>query len=238
MINPGLCNFFYDSQKGWVNGTTVFINTIKSRCNLNSVVLDLGAGSGLGKPLNYSLKGLVKSCVGADNDKDLSKNQFLDKKVLADIFTLPFRRETFDLVYTDYVLEHIDRPGEFVKEVRRVIKRGGFFIFRTPNLYHYIPLTGRLIPKQRRRALINFVNKFRDKDFCTFYKMNTVGKLKKLFLGNGFSLERLELIEKEPSYLMFNNLAFLTGVLYERIVNSTQLLSFLRINIIGVFRKC
>jgi hypothetical protein len=41
------------------------------------------------------------------------------------------------------------------------------------------------------------------------------------------------MFEGEPSYLMFNSLAFLMGVAYERAVNATPLLEGLRANIMG-----
>jgi ubiquinone/menaquinone biosynthesis C-methylase UbiE len=240
MINPRLIDFFYNRQKGWVDGTALFIDTVKNYCNPNFVVLDLGAGSGQGKPKFYSIKGLVKVNIGVDINKDLYKNEIVDKKILGSAYNLPFREEAFDLIYADYVLEHIRQAEEFVEDVRRVLKKGGFFIFRTPNLYYYVPLIAKVMPKLCKSVLINFLkkHKFINETFPAFYKMNTVRKLKKLFLKNGFSVERVQLIEKEPSYLMFNILPFLIGVLYERMVNSTQSLAFLRSDIIGVFKKC
>lgn len=240
MINPRLIDFFYNRQKGWIDGTTLFIDTVKRYCSLNFVVLDLGAGSGEGRLKSYSVKGLVKVSIGVDINKDLYKNEIVDKKILGDAYNLPFQKEAFDLIYADYVLEHTRQTEDFIEEVRRVLKKGGFFIFRTPNLYHYVTLIAKLMPKLCKSVLVNFLkkHKFINKTFPTFYKMNTVRKLKKLFLKNGFSVERVQLIEKEPSYLMFNILPFLIGVLYERIVNFTESLAFLRSNIIGVFKKC
>lgn len=236
MINPRLIDFFYNRQKGWVDGTTLFIDIVKRYCSLNFVVLDLGAGSGQGKPKSYSVKGLVKVNIGVDINKDLYKNEIIDKKILGDAYNLPFQKEAFDLIYADYVLEHIRQTEDFAEEVKRVLKKGGFFIFRTPNLYHYVPLIAKVMSKLFKSVLANY--RFKNRTFPTFYKMNTVRKLKKLFLKNGFSVERVELIEKEPSYLMFNIAPFLIGVLYERMVNFTELLAFLRSNIIGVFKKC
>ncbi len=240
MVNPRWVDFFYNRQKGWVDGTALFIDTVKNYCSPNFVVLDLGAGSGEGKSSSYSIKDLVKTSIGVDINKEIYKNKIVDKKVLGSTYYLPFQREAFDLIYADYVLEHIRQAEEFVEEVRRVLKKGGFFIFRTPNLYYYVSLIAKVMPKLCKSVLINFLkkHKFINETFPAFYKMNTVRKLKKLFLKNGFSVERVQLIEKEPSYLMFNILPFLIGVLYERMVNFTESLAFLRSNIIGVFKKC
>jgi ubiquinone/menaquinone biosynthesis C-methylase UbiE len=240
MVNPRWVDFFYNRQKGWIDGTTLFIDTLKKYCNPNFVVLDLGAGSGEGKPEFYSIKRLVKVNIGVDINKEIYKNEIVDKKVFGNVYSLPFHEEAFDLIYTDYFLEHIGLADDFVKEVRRVLKKGGFFIFRTPNLCHYVPLMAKAMSKISRSTLISFMKKYGSKNEASslFYKMNTTGKLKKLFQENGFSIELLQLIEKEPSYLMFNTWLFLMGALYERTVNCTELLAFLRSSIMGAFKKC
>lgn len=46
---------------------------------------------------------------------------------------LPFADESFDCVVSFQVIEHIERDKEFVREVRRVLKKGGKFIVSTPN---------------------------------------------------------------------------------------------------------
>jgi SAM-dependent methyltransferase len=42
-----------------------------------------------------------------------------------DIYTLPYRAESFDHVFVCFVLEHLARPGDALAELRRVLKRGG-----------------------------------------------------------------------------------------------------------------
>ncbi len=240
MVNPRWVDFFYNRQKGWIDGTVLFIDTLKKYCNPNFVVLDLGAGSAEEKPESYSIKGLVKVNIGVDINKEIYKNKIVDKRVLGNVYSLPFGEEAFDIIYADYILEHIRFADDFVKEVRRVLKKGGFFIFRTPNAYHYVPLTAKAVSKISKFALLNFMRKYGSKNEISSlcYKMNTAGRLKKLFLRNGFSLDLLQLIEKEPSYLMFNAWPFLMGTLYERVVNFTELLAFLRSSIMGVFKRC
>ncbi|MDP3731577.1 MAG: class I SAM-dependent methyltransferase, partial [Candidatus Omnitrophota bacterium] len=213
MVNPQWVDFFYNRQKGWIDGTALFIDTLKKYCNPNSLVLDLGAGSAEGKPEFYSIKGLVKVNIGIDSNKEIYKNEIVDKKILGNVYSLPFCEEAFDLIYADYVLEHIGLTDDFVREISRVLKKGGFFIFRTANEYHYVTLIAKAISKISKSALIHLMRKYGSKNHPSslYYKMNTAGKLKKLFLKNGFSIDLLQLIEKEPSYLMFNAWLFLLG---------------------------
>lgn len=46
---------------------------------------------------------------------------------------LDFADESFDYVISFQVIEHIKRDRDFVKEVSRVLRKGGFFIVSTPN---------------------------------------------------------------------------------------------------------
>jgi len=44
---------------------------------------------------------------------------------LADIFDLPFEDETFDHVFVCFVLEHLRRPVEALKCLKKILKKGG-----------------------------------------------------------------------------------------------------------------
>jgi ubiquinone/menaquinone biosynthesis C-methylase UbiE len=49
--------------------------------------------------------------------------------VQADGTRMPFRDETFDTLYCSWLLEHVPRPVEILREVRRVLKVGGRCLF-------------------------------------------------------------------------------------------------------------
>ena len=46
---------------------------------------------------------------------------------------LPFEEESFDYVISFQVIEHIERDAEFVREIHRVLRKGGRFIVTTPH---------------------------------------------------------------------------------------------------------
>lgn len=50
---------------------------------------------------------------------------------------LPFPDETFDIVYSSYVLEHVQDPGQVLTESIRVLKPGGTLCFELPNHLSY-----------------------------------------------------------------------------------------------------
>lgn len=53
-------------------------------------------------------------------------------RVKADIHTLPFGDENFDLVLCNHVLEHVRDDIAAMKEIRRVLKTGGRAILQVP----------------------------------------------------------------------------------------------------------
>lgn len=100
-------------------------------------VLDLGCGAGYG---SFELKKLgAKSVVGIDNDSKaieyaISKFKIENLKFKIDNATnLSFPDSTFDIVVSFEVIEHIKDYRKYLKEVFRVLKKGGYFIFSTPN---------------------------------------------------------------------------------------------------------
>lgn len=68
---------------------------------------------------------------------------------------LPFADESFDLVWSSEVIEHLKDPTFSLSELRRVTKRGGELILTTPNsyalLFRAIALFG-LTPRRIQRA--------------------------------------------------------------------------------------
>ena len=56
---------------------------------------------------------------------------------------LPFPDECFDVVTSVETFEHVEVIASFIKEVRRVLVPGGYWLFSTPNgdVHHYKPRT-------------------------------------------------------------------------------------------------
>ncbi len=45
-----------------------------------------------------------------------------------------YKSESYDFVILDQILEHVSRPGKALKEIRRILKKGGWLIITTPFL--------------------------------------------------------------------------------------------------------
>ncbi|QQS35701.1 MAG: methyltransferase domain-containing protein [Ignavibacteriales bacterium] len=237
MISEKVFKKFYSDRAK--SGTRIFYELINSHLNYESVVLNLGAGP-TSIEENRKLKGKVKRYVGADIDPLVLGNSDLDEAYVIENGVLPFNNATFDFVISDFVLEHIETPLIFLSEVHRVMKPNGSFFFRTPNRNHYVPLISYLTPHWVHVKVSNKVRglpKETHEPYQTYYRMNSKHKLMSLSKQVGFSKFEIKLIETEPMYLKFHIVPFLIGVAYERIVNRYNILSFLRVNILGRFEK-
>ena len=68
---------------------------------------------------------------------DLYPGENID--VVSDASNMPFENEKFDLVVCQAVLEHVDNPTNIVNEIKRVLKKEGFFYCTVPFLQGYHP---------------------------------------------------------------------------------------------------
>ncbi|MBT3721641.1 class I SAM-dependent methyltransferase [archaeon] len=95
-------------------------------------LLDIGTGKGylldVAKKQGYN-------CYGLDISKYATKIAKKNHKKIftGDLFSAKYKSNYFDVITATDLLEHIENPHEFVKEVRRILKPGGYFFVITPN---------------------------------------------------------------------------------------------------------
>lgn len=186
-------------------------------------VLNLGAGAATDDARR--LGDHFGRLIGADIDPRVVENDDLHEAVVIDGTSLPFPDCSFDMVFSDWTMEHVAEPKPLLEEVFRVLKPGGHFVFRTPNLLHYAALLAWATP----HAFHEFVGKrIRSsvlvEPYKTHYRLNTKRTAVRLLRQVGFEQVEVRMLEPAPSYLTFARAAFLCGVAYERIVNSTETL--------------
>ncbi len=111
-------------------------------------VLEVGCFSGYGEKILLSSAGEVIACdndikalVSAGSNIEAENLRFL----AADAVQLPFPDESFEVVIAFQILEHISpaRVRGFLREVKRIIGKGGLLLLTTPNR------SLRLLPFQR-----------------------------------------------------------------------------------------
>ena len=225
--------FYSQYSNNWDDD--VFRNIILGKIKKTDNLLDLGAGAGIIPQMNF--RGKVFKVSGIDPDQRVVDNPYLDDGVVGVGENLPYANDSFDVVIADNVLEHFEKPDAVFSEVRRVLKRNGLFIAKTPNKSHYVPLIARLSP----HWFHEYVNKFRGRKeadtFPTFYKANSANDIKHLASISGFDVIDINLIEGRPEYLRKIPVLNMIGLLYERIVNSCDLFSNFRVLLVIILKK-
>lgn len=99
-------------------------------------VLDMACGTGYGSEM---LSHAAKAVVAADIDEDAvnyAVQNYQRSNIsyrVADVYSLPFLSNTFDLIVSFETIEHVDDPIEMLNEFHRVLKKRGRLIISTPN---------------------------------------------------------------------------------------------------------
>jgi SAM-dependent methyltransferase len=208
--------------------------TIRRYITSQSVILDAGAGRG--DAFRYDYKSRVRRVVGVDLDERVLENEYVHEGVVASLAELPFPDDTFDLVISRSVFEHLTDPQCVFRELRRVLRPDGYLVFRTPNRFHYFALGARVTPYRFHRWFNEKRGFPAGATFPTSYRANDRFTLRKLAQATGFTVEELHLFELKPSCLFFHPLAYRAGIAYGRLVERFEALQDLRSNIIGVLR--
>ena len=116
-------NFVYQRSK------LAYVEAAKRVCG---DILEIGTGTG------YGIDIIAPRCrrfvtMDKTRSEELAAMPENVEFVQATVPPLPFADESFDYVVSFQVIEHIKCDKEFVREVHRVLKKGGKFIVSTPN---------------------------------------------------------------------------------------------------------
>jgi ubiquinone/menaquinone biosynthesis C-methylase UbiE len=222
------------------DGTTYFLTRVRSLLHPEDVVLDVGCGRGqrMNDPCVYrrdlqNLTSAAGKVIGMDVNPQAASNPFIHEfRLIEDVRRWPVPDSTIDLLYCDYVLEHVADPNAFFAEAHRVLKPGGYIGLRTPNWLSYGAMISWLIPNRfhakvlgRIRPQCNSVDVF-----PTVYRCNTRRKLRRTLQGKGFDAA-VYTIEAEPGYLESFPLAYRIAAVAHRHLPSpvkSTLLAFAR----------
>lgn len=230
---------FYRSKPGWKDGTVEFHEIIDCMCSTDESVL-LEVGPGPDNQTSAYLSARSRRLDGLDIDPRARSNGELDNVFIYDGGRFPIADESYDLVVADYVMEHVEEPSLMLREIYRVLKCKGAFVFRTPNIFHYVSLVSHFTPQSFHVATANKVrNRTGDvlDPYPTFYRFNSERSIRAIAEQAPMRVEKLRFVEKEPSYLKFNSIAYRFGVVYERVMNLTSFFEGMRANIFGVLVK-
>jgi ubiquinone/menaquinone biosynthesis C-methylase UbiE len=146
----------------------------------------------------------AKHFIGFDYDLEaLKAHQSLSMRARAEISHLPLRDGCVDVVTANMVVEHLDAPDVQFREISRVLKPGGVFLFHTPNVLGYTTMLGRIVPEAVKAKVIRFFEGREEEDvFRTHYKANSVGSITDLAAETGFEVAEIRLLAPEAQFVM------------------------------------
>jgi SAM-dependent methyltransferase len=206
-------------RPGWRSSGDQLEAMVRSHLNPSSRVLDLGCGRGGVVELFWRD---VKLAAGLDPDSpSLSEHRAEGMPVIRGVGErLPFVDESFDMVACLWVLEHLRQPVQTFREVRRVLRPGGHFIFLTPNMRNPLMLAnrlGRALPGLQRRLVPMFYGRDEADTFPVQYRANTVVAIRAHARDSGLQVYDLRVVA-DPTYLAVNRLMFNASVMSERVM--------------------
>ena len=206
-------------RPGWRPSGDLLETIVRGYLTGGSRVLDLGCGRGGVAELIWRD---VRLAAGIDPDTvSLAQHRAAGMPVVRGVGErLPFVGDSFDLIVSIWVLEHLEDPLATFIEVRRVLRPGGHFIFLTPNLRNPLMLMnriGRAMPALQRRLVPRMYGRDEADTFPVRYRANTEREIRDHARGSGLHVQELRVIP-DPTYLAMNGLMFNASVMSERLM--------------------
>jgi SAM-dependent methyltransferase len=197
----------------------------------------LDAGCGRTAPVLGKYRGKARRLVGVDVvefDPSVADVELLR----SDLAHMPLDDGCVDVVMSRSVMEHLVDPLSVYREVHRVMKPGGHFIFLTANLWDYASLIAKIVPNRLHPWIVSRTEGRAEQDvFPVQYRTNTYGAVRRCAERSGFEIVSFRYLGQYPNYFMFNGLLFLLATGYEKIISNLEALRVLRGWILAVLRK-
>lgn len=225
--------FYPKDNKNWDDA--LFRLAVRRYLVPTAEILEIGASRGALPHVDFRKD--VRRIVGIDPNPMVLGNPYLHEAHVGIAEDMPFQRSTFDVVYANNVLEHVERPDRLFSEVQRVLRKNGVFIVKTPNKYHYAPFIARMTSLAFHRRYNQLRGRKLDDTYPTLYRINSEASIRAIADRVGLTVEYIDLIERRPEYTRLFSPLYACGILYERIVNSSELFRNLRLVMIAAFRK-
>lgn len=219
----------------------IYESCLDDHCSGGDRWLDLGCGTRLLSPWSrydeQELTGRYSRFIGLDyNMGSLKRNRTGASLVRGDISSLPFPAESFDVVTSNMVFEHLREPEKQLSEVWRVLKPGGLLIFSTPNAWGYSTPFSRMFSEGIKDMVVKALDGRNEEDvFPAYYRINTSGEIRRIAEETGYSVQSIMLLATYPALMMIPPLAIIELILIRFLM--LPILRQFRPNIIAVLRK-
>lgn len=158
--------------------------------------------------------------VAFDIDTEELQNNTTEKCVTGDASQLPFDDNTFDLICSDYVFEHLPAPDRAFAELNRVLKEEGRIFITVPNPNHYYAYIADATPYWFHILWLRFQTGGNNEEdaFPTQYKWGTLNDIRSTATIYGWSIEQLYCFRGPTAYTRWLPIHFLF-ILLEKILH-------------------
>jgi SAM-dependent methyltransferase len=118
---------------------------------------------------------------------------------------IPLRSETVDVIFSEYLMEHVADPAATLREAHRVLRPGGTLLWLAPNLWSYQGVLTRLTPfrvhRWVNRALEPVTSRTAARDvFPTYFRINSIPRIRRSLAEAGFRLDEIYTASGLPHY--------------------------------------
>jgi SAM-dependent methyltransferase len=197
----------------------------------------LDAGCGRTAPVLVKFRGKARRLIGVDLvdfDAPVEGVTLLNN----DLGRMDVEDASVDVIMCRSVMEHVEDPAAVYREMHRVLKPGGRFLFLTGNLWDYAALVAMAVPNRFHPWIVSKTEGRKEKDvFPVRYRTNTLRAVRRWAAQAGFEVESFRYLGQYPSYFMFNGFLFLLATGYEKLLRRFDSLAFLRGWIFATLRK-
>lgn len=217
-----LCRYFFSSS---THPYRTYEMKVSSELSIDDILLD--AGCGRTAPILKKFEGKCKRLIGVDLEApdNIDGIEYIQGNIAA--INLP--DSSVDVVISRAVLEHVKEPLSVFKEINRILKPGGKFIFLVPNLFDYVSLISMVVPNKFHKIMVSKMEgRNIDDVFPAYYKANTYSSIHKLCQQSSFNITYFKYLGQYSSMFMFNAFLFLLATAYEKLISKFHVFRFLR----------
>jgi len=193
-------------RPGWRPATEQYEALIRQYLRPGMRVVDLGCGRG---GVLEQLGPAADRPLGLDPDlRSLVEHRLPDlPRAVASADAIPLPAASVDLALSSWVLEHLPDPARTFREVARILRPGGAFVFVAPSAHSPAALLNRALHPLQARLVPRLYGREESDAFPVMYRANTRRQIEALARAAGLECRAFHHVE-DPTYFAFHPLIF------------------------------
>jgi len=207
-----------------------YLEIITINMDRRSKIMEVGAGASKWMRYYYevlgfkNVYGLDYSMIGCSlTSKNLNMIGISDGRIVCgDIFQMPFKTGTFDLIYSNGVVEHFEDPGKIISLMTDLLKPNGLLLIWVPNFNGLLGWVQKMIDLEvylKHKVLTT-------DDFILYFQNNHIKKIRISYFGS-FSLKNCE-------WSRFASRSLINNIISEILVKGLNMLVTIPLRITGL----